>query len=275
MKLLSKSSVAACVLAISISHGYGAQIAYDGFNYTAASSLNGTSGGGSFGFSAPWLANGGSVVAGSGLSYPGLDVTGNAAIPGAGATNQTDYRTFANLNGTTTWFSFLYQNPDTQNGITGFTIGSGSAVIHAELDITGTNGLFIGQTGPAGFISLTAVGNVDYDLAVAGYNGNDTALIVVELSYTDASSGIINAWVNPSLSSSPGGANLSEPFSLQNLDQIGFISENGDMTADEVRIGTSFASVVPEPSSCGYLASAALLCLVAALWRKRKTGAAA
>ena len=275
MKLLFKSSVAAFILSISISHGYAGLIAYDGFNYTASSSLNGTSGGGSFGFSTPWLANAGSAVTGTGLSYPGLDVTGNAGNPGAGATNLTDYRTFANLNGATTWFSFLYQNPDTQNGMTGITIGSGNASITSSPDITGTQGFFIGQTGPAGYLSLTAVGNVEnYELGISEYTANATNLIVVELSYSDATSGIINAWVNPSLSS-PGGPNLSNGFFLQNLDQIGFIAENGDLKADEIRIGTSFASVVPEPSSFGYLASAVLLCLVARWRHKKKTDATA
>lgn len=221
-----------------------ALLQYEGFDYTAGSSINGQNGGS--GWSGAWGTPGGldATVAGATLNFGGLPVSGGALAtagsqpPGQGSSVATWVRSTnaaIGANGTTTYFSFLLR-PDT-----GFGFYGGLNLGPAFVGLSG-NQAFYGLEGPGNDVSLSSVGvsagqAVFFVLRVDFQAGNDT----------------LSLFLNPVPGQpEPGVASVVKT----NLDLGTFssltVNNYGGFMTDEIRIGTDFASVaptaVPEPA---------------------------
>lgn len=207
------------------------------------------------------------------LTYSNLEVSGNGAHMLGPTSSDVDFRGFTNRGGTDTWISFVYQRTGTLvNGYTGLAIGSGNASI-AGGAFTGTSGLFLGQWGPVGSIvmGLNDVEGIGLSLG-GGQSSGVPYFVVLELDYSGPTNGTMRGYLNPTPgTNSPGAANASITFTLQDLNLVGFETSISDgLRVDEIRIGDTYADVspVPEPSTVAFLAAAAGLLALHGLRRK-------
>jgi hypothetical protein len=87
--------------------------------------------------------------------------------------------------------------------------------------------------------------------------GEETALLVMRIPSTGTTSG----WVNPDLSSIPTGGTdgISSTAFNAGLQNVFFSATAMGIRVDELRIGTDFASVVPEPGTAALFLTGAVL----------------
>ena len=237
-----------------------ALIAADSFNAQPGAALQGQGGG--TGFSSPWMpgafnasiTNNYTTNAGS-LSYPGLatsngsvSATATNAISGLTRTLSTPLGTV----GTTDYFSILLR-PD--GPVTGGTFNN---FFGLYLNASNGNDQFFGKpgNGPTGFYDLEDRGGTDqYNTGTMAVTGQ-TALLVLRIDFLASGINRETLYVNPTVGA-------PEPYlgAVKQDEPIGLITgvtlySTGAFTADEIRIGTTFADVVPaatvpEPSSLG------------------------
>ncbi len=241
----------------------GDLIAYDGFDYTPESSMIGKGG------SLPWPATTSwesvtnfptptyAHVDGYGLSYTGLATSGysletntkdNGVRRAIGATYATSGNIF--------WFSALMRIEENANvaygGISLFDGAPGSG---------GSEKLFFGQRNNSPYWGIERSGGASNSSTIPT-TGGVTRLLVVKL---DGVAGTASLYVNPA---SLGGAPPVSPPSAQIL--IGtefnfnyFRIQSGGTTlggnlmldADELRFGTTYASVTPVPEPAAFVLS--------------------
>ena len=220
------------------------------------------------------------TVAGTGLSKLGLPTSGGDVL--GGTTNKYPARSVTAAVSTATstasdiYFSFLTYRASGTTGLARFNINSrwldgGSVRDHrASIGVTNNN-YFMEEIITNPWSNATAV-------TVAGYTAGTTALIIGKLTRNDSGNDTLVMWANPADFSSEAAAGaVSGTVSNRNLLTAGigltsFGMQSGAGTAmysDELRIGTTWASVVPEPSSVALLVTG-LLGLLAYAWRKRK-----
>jgi hypothetical protein len=249
----------------------GALIVYDGFNYSPVGApISGQSGGA--GWSGPWggsLAAGYFIGSGSLASpFPGEGTSGNMLSTGVSTGNKGTLRNLASslgTPGTTDYFSFLIQP-------TG-TVGNGFDDGHMGLSILGTlNSLFCGKPGvgavnPNLYDIETGGGITRAPTTVAAVSGQ-TVLMVVRADFT-AVNDTFTLYINPLSTTEPatpsavlGGFSVGTVTGLQ-------VSGPGAFNFDELRVGTTFASVVPEPSSIAMLVIGMLGLLGTGVARRR------
>jgi hypothetical protein len=255
-------------------------IVYDGFNYTpAGAAISGQSGGGSFGWSGPWGGTqaAGYFIGGGSLAspFPGEPTSGNMLSTGVSTGNKGTLRNLTTplgTPGTTDYFSFLMQP-------TG-TVGNGFDDGHMGFSILGTlNQLYAGKPGvgavnPNLYDIETQGGITRAPTTVTAVSGQ-TVLMVVRADFT-AVNDTFTLYINPPTTAEPttpnavlGGYSVGTVTALQ-------VSGPGAFNFDEIRVGTTFASVVPEPASIAMLVIGASGLLVAARFvgrRERKTAA--
>ncbi len=283
--------VAVSTLTFSFAAAVSAQaslIAYEGFDYastppgtdgnlTASGGIEGLNGG--FGFDGAWdefaststfgTGNRATGIAGpsdfaSGnrvapLSYTDgnsnvLPTTGNQARTSFGlrsvATRQLD-GTYGN-DGDTVWLSFLAQVFDTNapNRWSGIALGD--------------NGGYFGKPNNA------ANWGFAFNGASVADSGVESGTAVFFLARIDYNAGLddITIWINPDLDSEPTIA--SGTSTSQNLGAFDEIILAGRYSADydEIRIGTEFSSVVPEPAT--FASVFGLVVLGLALFRRAR-----
>ncbi|HEY3744048.1 MAG TPA: PEP-CTERM sorting domain-containing protein [Bryobacteraceae bacterium] len=237
-----------------------ALIAYDGFSYTAGSSLNGQAGGS--GWAGSWSTPGGldATITASSLSFGGLGTSGGAATTaGFQPSNQGSSVAFWSRNlatplgadGTTVYLSFLLQ-PGAGSGFYG-GINFGNVFIGVSGNQTD-----YGLEGPATDLSLSSVPVVQ----------GQTVLLVLEAQFL-AGDDQLSLFVNPT----PGQAQPATPSATKTDLDLGTVTSlimnnYGGYTTDEIQIGSTFASVtspasVPEPTSAyTLLAGLALMALL-------------
>ncbi|WP_269523000.1 hypothetical protein [Coraliomargarita parva] len=241
-------------------------VAYDGFDgYTAGTALNGGAQGS--GWTSDWAeaTAGDSTIQTAGLIDPnGLVSGGSQALlsqPTAARSNVDDYltRTFAAQAGDV-YISFLLQagtgidtsdfyNFQVSNGAT----GNASDALGVGIRNTSGNPFFarVGSSNDnATTNSLTSSTTGETFLVVAKFSKDGST----EYNRTDL-------YLNPTSSSEPLTADASATADITGLSEISLFSvrnynpESGDtIWIDELRIGTTFASVVPEPSSFALIA---------------------
>ncbi len=216
--------------------------ARDSFDYTAGTDVLPGSGGGN-GFDVNIWTGGGSVAA-PGLTYPSLVRAGNsaaivsAALGGSGnatrslALSSGDY---GGVGGGTVWVSFLTQGafPETPQ-IAGVQLGG----LFMGLDTTTPNNGKWGFTGPA-------MGHTGFANSIAP--STNTALLVYRLDFPSIAGELVTVtlYANPPAGPTPPATAVGTASA--NLFTFNSVSLNTDFTMnyDEVRIGGSWAEVVP------------------------------
>ncbi len=266
-RLVTLATAAVAVLLSSVAAPATAGLlVYEGFNYPANAAISGQSGGGSFGWSGSWTgsqAAGYFIGAGSLPSpFPTAFTSGNMLSTGISDGNKGTLRNLATplgTPGTTDFFSFLMQ----PTGVVGQGFDDG----HMGFSILGTlNQLYAGKPG------VGAVNPNLYDIETQGgitrapttipAVSGQTVLMVVRADFT-AVNDTFKLYINPPGADEPatpnavlGGYSVGTVTALQ-------VSGPGAFNFDEIRVGTTFASVVPEPATlvlalAGLLGAAAL-----------------
>lgn len=248
-------------------------LAYEGFDYPAGANLVGQTGG--FGFSTAWGSSAGiQRIDHPGLSYPGLITSGgHLYLEGTSAGNALLFRDLTvghGTEGTTVWISFMHQ----RTGPVGGDAGPGGnpsylRPINLALFEGGSERLALGEgTRSVGTASapdtdvwgLVVSGNVN--IAATTWTTASLAvesLALVRIDYGPGDVDTAYMWINPSLGAEPDIAsamaaangnfafNRIRPFAGNPSAAAGNLGGQGTM--DEIRIGTTWASVVPEPST--------------------------
>ncbi len=235
---------------------------YEPFNYTAATTLATQNGG--TGFSGAWsAATGTSTVSAPGLAYSGLTVVGNRATTTAAATTQTRSLS-ASLGGSTgtTYFSFLLR-PDAAttaaNAEFGF-IGSASSVFVGKAASGNTSNYLLDTTSGSGGTQVAS--------STAFANGT-AVLMVLRADFSGAGNDTFKLYINPGNSIEPGTPDATQAsFNVGTVSAIQFTGNLG-FSFDELKIGSSYADVVPEPST--YAACIAVAGIVGMTWRRRRS----
>jgi hypothetical protein len=250
-----------------------ALIVYDGFNYSPVGApILGESGGGDFGWSGPWTGTltAGYFVGGGSLTspFPGEPSSGNMLSTGVSGGNKGTFRNLATslgAPGTTDFFSFLMQP-------TG-TVGSGFDDGHMGFQLLGTvNSLYAGKPGIGAanpnLYDIESVGGITRAPTTVAAVSGQTVLMVVRADFT-AGNDTFKLYINPPSTTEP-----ATPDAMLNSFTIGSVtalqvSGPGAFNFDELRVGTTFASVVPEPASIAMLVIGMLGLLVTGAARRR------
>lgn len=244
----------------------GALLAYEGFDYAAASAIDTQNGG--TGFISSWTTT---VASGSGtqtvqsptLSAGGLSgIGGRAVLSATGSTTTTSNASrtiFSSNRGTGTYWLSAMMSTDS---------GSSSAGYIQLNDNNSHVPLRIGYSATGWYVFATPVSGTTYrsDTGIA----SSSALLVVKL---DLDANTADLWVNPTNDSEPVDASINfGTNAFARFDRLSMrVSGKGSTAAtgsfDEIRLGESFADVVPasvpEPATTSLLAvgGVALGCL--------------
>lgn len=234
-----------------------AQTVYEPFSYAAGSAVLGQSGG--IGWAGPWTFTGNWTTSSSGLTFGSLETQGNAA-QGAGAAGSEVRRNFASPfldTGGDVWFSYLSRpNADPTNSQNGLLLNPGAGS-------TGGRAMWVGWFSGAattyGMETFAGIGFVGTNVAPTV---GQTTFLVGRIQFA-AGNDTITLWANPT----PGLANPdTTAFTKTDYDfgtsiDGAFLNRSfGDWTNDEIRFGSSFASVsaIPEPTTWALIGMVAL-----------------
>jgi len=263
---------------------------YEGFSYTAGSTLQGRNGGTGFG-STTWqdnqnpVASEMDVIASGSLSHGNLLTTGNAlSQTSAAAGGSVDSRTFttiAGANAATTWLSFLVR-------MDGTLASDSTAWLGLRPNSTGEApflGVFTNASNEKVFgIGSNVAGSKPNVFSSISFAAEQTYLVVASITWNTASGGneLVKLFINPTL----GGAAPTVADASRNDLNIATAANTNRLTSmelasggnsvqwkfDEVRIGTTFADVtpVPEPATAATAGFVFALCAVRAVRRVRR-----
>lgn len=238
-------------------------VLYDGFDYGTGSigTQNGGTGSWSQAWQAPTGAEGVMSVTSGGLSYTGIESVGNKLSDntnsGLGTVRNFD-ATGLTDNGSSVWFSALVFVPTSTTGsdlrmkfFADSTVSTGSSAYvnsGAGIFVSGAGGLEIEYNNTTRSASGTT------------YTKNETFLVIGRMDFSDtAASDSIRIWLNPNTSSQPvdgtsialSGVDLPTGANNNRFAVRGGGTFQGSV--DEIRLGTTFASVIPEPSTYAFL----------------------
>jgi hypothetical protein len=273
-----------------------ALVVYEPFDYASGTDVVGKSGG--TGFSAVWSGTGttGAVDVGTGLGLGSLSVTGGAYLRSNRAGNSVISRTITSsaqtaLTGNATiWFSVL-MDPTGFTGATpssdGYAANTFATLVFSDTAFSSASGTstspLAGNAFGVGFVG-EQVGSDLYDFTNVGIRGGayNEGVATTNADATVADVGDVVSFIVGRIDFAPNGSNdilrlyrvtdpglalPSSPFATLSvdLDQSGFdmisIADSQTSMFDEIRIGTTYASVIPEPSTvlAGLLLTAGLL----------------
>ena len=209
------------------------------------------------GFSGQWTHSqyNNANISATGLSYPGIPTTGGMYV----GDNSRSYRALATPFGSTTsgtyWMSYLYQSTAdggnwqafetyTTSGTIGqdssrrYLISNGAAGWDGG---TGTGAFNVGASGVSGIIP-------------GGAAGTDVNLFVIKMEFVAGGNDTFTVWRNPSLGSEPTTGGLAKTGDFDWAYTGIFDADTpGKVNFDEIRIGTTFVDVIPEPGSLSLL----------------------
>lgn len=236
----------ACCAAGLLATGASAQlIAHDGFGNGPLHNLNGTSGG--TGWSSNWLDQNFDTVTGvggPGLSYTGLDTTPGAAISEVGEgvfPMSVYYRSFGPLpmGANTIYVSFLLRaNPG--YGMWG---GLSFGTYPYEMTVGSPLGMYsFGMTLSEGL----------GDISNAPLIEDETNLLVVRISKNAGAGITYKLYLNPTVGQNEPSFPLAQ-YSVAPVNAVPTflrIDNGGGFTTDEIRVGTTWLSVLPADLGC-------------------------
>ena len=228
---------------------HAALTAYEPFNYTLASQINTQTGGGSFGFSSAWSGGSAGSTVGSG-SLPGPNAVGNRAAMTANSLTTPLTRTLSSslgISAGTTYFSFLLR-PEA-------SVGSSSA----ELRLTGSAGTAgFGLNANSGAYLVDRVGSAQSASSVTATVNSPVLLVLKAVFGAGSASDTFSLFINPGIGSSEGTAAATRAFNVGTVTGLS-IAGNLAFSVDELKVGTSYADVVPEPGTNTAIAAVGLL----------------
>jgi hypothetical protein len=246
---MRNSLIFAFVISFTIPFSANAGLVYDGFNYPVGTSLSGENGGSGWG--APWdssrSALGVNVTQGLAfknlISSPG-SVTSDPALPGSVAFYTRQLSATYGADNTTLYMSVLLR----PNAGFGFYGG-------INLD-----GIFIGKSGTTNTYGIEDANNNISSTSVTPVVGT-TVFLVLRANFQPGNDRF-SLYVDPT----PGGPEPVVPdavktnYDLPPANNI-FINNAGGWTTDEIRLGSTFASVAPapEPAALALFAGGALI----------------
>ncbi|HMO63323.1 MAG TPA: InlB B-repeat-containing protein, partial [Ferruginibacter sp.] len=233
---------------------------YESFSYTAGTNL-------SLGAS-NWTVHSGtgavSITSGS-LSYTGLNPSaGNKVnIPGANATVSTDLNRATGITGSPTvaYFSFLLNLED--NTQLGASHGDNGYFMHFGQTTGASVSTFFGRISARSItggyrlgIQNTSGTGANYTDVATDLSFGTTYLVVVKYDFNGASNDIATIWINPSSlgGTEPAGGTVNSSSSSSTPATFASVcirNAAGTPKADidEIRAGTTWASVTPAPCS--------------------------
>lgn len=257
---VSATFAAACISTSS------AQLFYEGFDYNTGL-LTGQNGGS--GFTNAWsnLGSGGTEVLSPGLNYTDpqgdmLSTVGNHAFSTSsdssrGANRSFDSFTVAPNSTGMLWLSFI------GNSVAG-NFGSGignAAVLMLRNSDPSTDMFAIGKYASANGWRFRAGSTLSTATTASSL---DQAFVVVRMDINTSPSGndAVYMWLNPDLNTEPvtgdaaaslTGTNLWDSFSVNQLRLASLVSGGStferSLTVDEIRLATTYAQAIPEPSA--------------------------
>lgn len=222
---------------------HGGLVAYDGFGNGPKANLAGSTGG--TGWTNAWTSYGDNLtkIAGAGLTYPGLDSTpGGAVTPTAGGTwpNSQYARSYALPQGTTAIYVSFLMRDDAGYGMWG---GTSFGTYPYEVTVGSPLGYY-----SYGLMLSEGLGDVSNYPLVTG----ETTLVVVKISKNAGSGITYRLFVNPTVGQAePGGpAAVLSVNAVQTLPTTLSIDNGTGFTTDEIRVGTTWSSVLPAEPVC-------------------------
>ena len=229
-------------------------LVYEGFDYAAGQTLHTQTGG--TGWVGPWLEGGSTAnydrILDGNLIYSSLIVSGNSLRSQAPSSLSTDLsRSFeapiAGADGTTLWVSFLLRKDSEGTSAPNNYFGLALYPSNAEAPA-----LFIGDTGESEFYSLGIAGSDQGQVASSSQStvSAEATFLVAKLTF-QAGPELIDLFVNPDPTApAPTTPSASKSnFSVDDITAIGILGGLDALwTADEIRIGRSFADVAPAPT---------------------------
>lgn len=236
-----------------IASANAATLLADGFDYgDTGGDLNGKNGGTgwSSAYYDPASTPNSTVYSTTGLTYSGVASSGGAVKTNDGSGVTTfSFRDTGTFSSGETWIGFLAQRNAGASatafaGIS-FYNSVGTAGADAEFAIANST------TAPAGWriLDIGANFSVPTNIAIAE---NTTYFLVTQILWGAGAGGTdtVNLFVNPALGSTPVTASATRNVDMSNFNKIRIAGSTAvDYTFDEFRIGTSFGSVIPEPSA--------------------------
>lgn len=254
MKLLYTTSLALILLATTPA-SQAALLFYEGFNYTANSTVAGQGG---------WTTPGTSLnTAASSLAYSTLQTSGRSAVnvPPAGGDEISILTGISSPLSGNRWVSFLLQQ---DAGITDFQrlrvifgdVGGNEMIqVGTSLGNANSNKPVFATGGSFPFFNGGIVQSLD-----TGFTGPTAALFVMKYDYTNAA---ITAYFNPTPGTAEGsltslGVIVTTAPAQMSLGRFRIQATNiynGNAFADEFRIGDTWSDVspIPEPSTVALL----------------------
>lgn len=242
--MLARFAQTSIAVALSLATGLSAfaqdLIAYDGFDYPASSNLQGKNGG--TGWSGAWADAGiaPTAVNATGLVWPDL-LTGGGCAKTA-ATTSFDLSTY-------------------QRGLASYTAPANtiyvSFLLRPDADFGTGGGLRFGNWPNAMWVGAHPAYYV-YGLMTSNGLGDDsnvplapgqTTLLVARMVKSGASV-TYSLWVNPAVGAAQPAFPDASYSIAQLLPQSVTLVNDGGFTTDEIRVGTTWASVLPTPPVC-------------------------
>ncbi len=254
--------VAACPFVVPAS-AFGSLLAYDGFAYPAGASLLNQNGG--LGFSSAWYGPSNTTnytIASNSLSSPTspkLTTQGNhatgAAIPSNASTSawmQRNLTTPLGASGTTTYISMTLEPEGTPftggfGGFFGLSLVQSFGNVEFDFGLPGAD-----QSGSVHYGEETLGGSGRVVSNLAPVSGAPELLVVrADFNANPSLPDTFTLFVNPT----PGAAQpvsslVKQDLNLSTINEIA-IRSGGEFDIDEIRIGTTYADVVPAPEPSG------------------------
>ena len=282
IKLWITSFAAVSLATAIVPRASAALLAYEGFDYTAGSSLVGQAGG--IGFAAAWGASGGAAtIQTPGMNYDSLVTGGNGLFVSGASGTVSIFRDLSftrGTEGTTTWISMMHIRTGAQGG----TFGPGGTPsylrpVNLAFFEAGSERFAVGegtrnQAGNMdddvfGYLVGGSVGNANTRWTTAPIDQSNFALVRIDHGVGDVDTAYM--WMNPALGSEPSilsaditttgdfDFNRIRPFAGNPSAESGNIGAEG--LIDEIRIGETFTDVtpVPEPSTWALIGLGLLL----------------
>jgi hypothetical protein len=269
-------------IAYSTSYAAAQVIAYEGFNYTAGTNLNGLNGGAGWGnaWSEPSFGTGdpndnvAETIQSGSLSFGGLTTSGNQVL--TGGKFSYDIRNLAaslGTTGTTRYASFLLRRNTAGTDPVNNGPDYGGVVFGDE---NNPNSLFVGKPGggaTTNYAMENGNGTGQAATALTEVLGT-TTFLVVRFDFL-AGNDTLRLFVNPTPGLAEPGAASATKTDLDLGSFVGISISTGALatwSVDEIRIGNTFAAVtpVPEPGSVS-LVSFVVLSAAGARSTRRRT----